>query len=44
MISGTLIGILIIPGLYFAFATLVDGKKLLQDATKTPLTEAIDGH
>lgn len=26
MISGTLIGILIIPGLYFVFATLVDGK------------------
>lgn len=42
MISGTTIGILIIPGLYFAFATLVDGKKLLQDETQTPLTEAID--
>lgn len=43
MISGTIIGILIIPGLYFVFATLVDGKKLLQDETQTPLTEAIDG-
>ncbi len=43
MISGTLIGIVIIPGLYFAFATLVDGKKLLQDETQTTLTEAIVG-
>ncbi len=43
MISGTLIGIVIIPGLYFAFATLVDGKKLLQDETQTTLTEAIAG-
>lgn len=44
MISGTLIGILIIPGLYFLFATLVDGKKLLQDETQTSLTEAIMGN
>ena len=29
MITGTLIGVLIIPGLYFIFATLVDGKDLL---------------
>lgn len=43
MISGTLIGVLMIPGLYFVFATLVDGKKLLKDETQTPLTEIIDG-
>jgi HAE1 family hydrophobic/amphiphilic exporter-1 len=43
MISGTLIGILIIPGLYFVFATLVDGKKLLQDETQTPWTEENNG-
>lgn len=43
MISGTLIGILIIPGLYFAFGTLVDGKKLLNDETQTTLTDAIVG-
>jgi len=43
MISGTLIGVLIIPGLYFVFATLVDGKKLLMDENQTPLTEAIMG-
>jgi len=44
MITGTLIGIVIIPGLYFVFATLVDGKKLLQDESQTPLTEEMDGH
>lgn len=44
MISGTTIGILIIPGLYFVFATLVDGKKLLKDETQTSLTEAIMGN
>lgn len=44
MISGTTIGILIIPGLYFVFATLIDGKKLLKDETQTSLTEAIMGN
>ena len=43
MISGTIIGVLVIPGLYFALATLVDGKKLLQDETQTSLTQAIMG-
>ena len=43
MISGTLIGVLIIPGLYVIFATLDDGRKLLKDEDKTPLTELIDG-
>jgi HAE1 family hydrophobic/amphiphilic exporter-1 len=43
MISGTLIGVLIIPGLYVIFATLGDGKKLLQDETQLPLTELIEG-
>lgn len=41
MISGTLIGTLMIPGLYFVFASLVDGQKLLNDETRTPLIEAI---
>jgi HAE1 family hydrophobic/amphiphilic exporter-1 len=43
MITGTLIGVLIIPGLYFLFATLVDGKKMLKDEVHTSLTEAIVG-
>ncbi len=44
MIFGTFIGILIIPGLYYVFGTLVDGKKLLVDENQTPLTESIMGH
>ncbi|MBY0451038.1 MAG: efflux RND transporter permease subunit [Cyanobacteria bacterium] len=40
MISGTIIGVLIIPGLYYAFATLGDGKKLLVDEDLKPLTES----
>ena len=41
MITGTLIGVLIIPGLYYIFASLVDGKQLLKDEVHTTLTEAI---
>jgi HAE1 family hydrophobic/amphiphilic exporter-1 len=41
MITGTLIGVLIIPGLYFIFATLVDGKNLLKDEVHTSITESI---
>ena len=41
MITGTLIGVLVIPGLYFFFASLVDGKKLLQDEVHTSLTDSI---
>jgi HAE1 family hydrophobic/amphiphilic exporter-1 len=43
MIFGTLIGVLIIPGLYVIFATLDDGRKLLKDEDKTPLTELMEG-
>jgi HAE1 family hydrophobic/amphiphilic exporter-1 len=41
MITGTLIGVLIIPGLYFVFASLVDGKNLLKDEVHTSITESI---
>jgi predicted RND superfamily exporter protein len=41
MITGTLLGVLVIPGLYFVFATLVDGKNLLQDQDHTSITEFI---
>ena len=39
MITGTLIGVLIIPGLYLLFASLVDGKKLLKDEVHSSLTD-----
>ncbi|MBI1268700.1 MAG: efflux RND transporter permease subunit [Cryomorphaceae bacterium] len=43
MITGTLIGVLVIPGLYFVFATMVDGKDLLKDEVHTSITESIVG-
>ncbi|QQR58257.1 MAG: efflux RND transporter permease subunit [Candidatus Melainabacteria bacterium] len=41
MITGTIIGVLIIPGLYFVFATMVDGKNLLKDEVHTSITDSI---
>lgn len=40
MILGTLIGILVIPGLYYIFGSLSQGKSLLKDESHTPLTES----
>jgi HAE1 family hydrophobic/amphiphilic exporter-1 len=42
MIMGTVIGVLIIPGLYFLFATLVDGKNLLKDEVHTSITSILE--
>jgi len=42
MITGTIFGIVIIPGLYYVFASLVDGKKLLQDESHMSLTDLMD--
>ncbi len=40
MLLGTTIGVLIIPGLYYFFGTLIDGKKLLADENLTSLSES----
>jgi HAE1 family hydrophobic/amphiphilic exporter-1 len=39
MLVGTVIGVLVIPGLYYIFGRLVDGRKLLQDEVDEPLSE-----
>ena len=39
MLFGTIIGVVAIPGLYYIFARLSDGKKLLRDETDLPLSE-----
>jgi HAE1 family hydrophobic/amphiphilic exporter-1 len=49
MLVGTIVGVLIIPGLYYLFGQIDGGRKLLKDETHTPLSEAIeqnaaDGH
>jgi HAE1 family hydrophobic/amphiphilic exporter-1 len=42
MLSGTLIGVLVIPGLYYLFAKFVDGRKLLRDESDEPLSELLE--
>jgi HAE1 family hydrophobic/amphiphilic exporter-1 len=49
MLVGTVIGVLVIPGLYYLFAQLDGGRKLLRDERHTPLSERFehrseDGH
>jgi multidrug efflux pump subunit AcrB len=46
MLMGTLIGVFVIPGLYYLFAKISDGKKLIQDEHDEPLSETFEhgGH
>lgn len=44
MLLGTVIGVFLIPGLYYIFAKLSDGKKLIKDEDENPLTEEIDSN
>ena len=39
MLIGTLFGVLIIPGLYYVFAKLAEGKSLIKDESSEPLSE-----
>jgi hydrophobic/amphiphilic exporter-1 (mainly G- bacteria), HAE1 family len=41
MLVGTVIGVLIIPGLYYLFAKLDGGRKLLKDESHQPLSERL---
>lgn len=42
MLMGTLVGVIVIPGLYFLFAKLADGRKLIQDEADTPVSELLE--
>ena len=42
MLIGTLIGVFVIPGLYFLFARISDGKKLIKDEHDEPLSETFE--
>lgn len=44
MLFGTVFGVIIVPGLYYIFGTLADGRKLIKDEEETPITEEIDHH
>jgi len=39
MLFGTVFGVIVIPGLYYIFATIADGKSLIKDEEFNPLTE-----
>lgn len=39
MLFGTIFGVIIVPGLYYIFGTLADGRKLIKDEQEAPLTE-----
>lgn len=39
MLFGTIFGVLIVPGLYYFFAGLAKGRKLIRDEDERPLTE-----
>jgi HAE1 family hydrophobic/amphiphilic exporter-1 len=41
MLFGTVFGVIIVPGLYYIFGSLADGKKLIQDEDHNPLSEAM---
>jgi HAE1 family hydrophobic/amphiphilic exporter-1 len=39
MLLGTILGVIIIPGLYYVFAKLAEGRQLIRDEYDRPLTE-----
>jgi HAE1 family hydrophobic/amphiphilic exporter-1 len=42
MLVGTVIGVLVIPGLYYLFGQIDGGRKLLKDETNEPLSELFE--
>ncbi len=42
MLMGTLVGVFVIPGLYYLFAKISDGKKLIRDEHDEPLSEILE--
>ncbi|GGF22238.1 efflux RND transporter permease subunit [Echinicola rosea] len=42
MLFGTIFGVIIVPGLYYIFGKLADGRHLIQDEDEVPLTEEYD--
>jgi len=42
MLVGTVIGVMVIPGLYYLFGKLDGGRKLLKDESHEPLSEIFE--
>ena len=44
MIFGTVFGVIIVPGLYYIFGKIAEGRKLIKDEDFNPITEEIGKH
>ncbi len=44
MLFGTVFGVIVVPGLYFVFGTLAEGRSLIGDEEDEPLTEDMAHH
>ncbi|MCB1198337.1 MAG: efflux RND transporter permease subunit [Deltaproteobacteria bacterium] len=44
MLLGTIFGVIIVPGLYVVFASLIQGKSLIRDEHESPLSEGESSH
>jgi len=44
MLLGTLFGVILVPGLYYVFAKLADGRSLIKNEHESPLTENVQHH
>ncbi|NVK28881.1 MAG: efflux RND transporter permease subunit [Flavobacteriia bacterium] len=42
MLFGTIFGVIIVPGLYYIFAKLAEGRQIIKDEDDSPLTESYD--
>ncbi|MFM7927826.1 MAG: efflux RND transporter permease subunit, partial [Pirellula sp.] len=42
MLLGTVVGVLVIPGLYYLFAKIGDGRKLIRDEHDQPISEILE--
>jgi hypothetical protein len=38
------VGVLVIPGLYYLFAKIGDGKRLIRDEHEQPMSEILERH
>jgi len=44
MLFGTIFGVIVVPGLYFIFGTLAEGRSLIRDEEDEPLSEDVAHH
>jgi HAE1 family hydrophobic/amphiphilic exporter-1 len=44
MLFGTIFGVVVVPGLYYIFGTLAEGRQLIRDEDEEPLAEEVAHH